>query len=137
MKRLFKVSTFLLLSVSLLTAGMTGCGKNDAQVLDLGVYVETYPREGCTHINFIDSDILTIKRCEGSHTGECYYVINNEENILVLFSIVTTPSVEIMKSAMYFKIVNNSKFELGNLHIAPGYGPPIIMTFEKENIQNN
>jgi hypothetical protein len=64
-------------------------------------------------------------------------VINDEENIIELTLIADTSLIEIIESALYFKIMNKSKFEIRNLHYAAAYGAPIIMTFEKENMQNN
>jgi hypothetical protein len=114
---------------------ISGCTKKEKEEtqLDLGVYVETYPIEKHTRINFISKEKLVIIK-DGSIT-EFYYVINYKKDIIDLTMIADPSLGGGMVNTFYFKIINTFKLEIGNLYPVPAVAdaPMVIMTFEKEN----
>jgi hypothetical protein len=129
---IMKLTEFFILAavLTVLMGSLVACGKEEMK-LDSGLYVETYPVEGRTQINFIDGRKLSLFKyvdTDGS-VSEHYYVINEEEDKIRL-TLTGYPS---RITYHYFKIITDSKFEISNLYFAPAVGAPIIMTFEKIN----
>jgi hypothetical protein len=122
-------------AILLILAGMISCGKdkNDNEeknpLLDLGIYIETYPTKGRTRIDLIDREKLAIIKDYGNSSAELYYKIIEEENTIIFFQL-EDPSDDV--GGAYFKVINASKFEISYLYFALAYGAPKIMTFEKE-----
>ena len=105
-------------AILLILASAFACGKGNekTQTLDLGIYIETYPIEGHASIDFIDRKKLAINT--GS-INEFYYTINEEEKTIEL-TLIAEPSLGGgMVNGFYFKIINSSKFEIGNLYPSP------------------
>jgi hypothetical protein len=137
MKKIVLKKTAILL---FLAGSLVSCGKEkETQLLDLGIYVETYPIEGRTRVNLIDREKCAIIKSETSIT-EFYYTINYEEEIIELILIADMSLEEEMIDKLYFKTINSYKFEIENLYPQPLVGsntPSLIMTFEKKNTINN
>ncbi|MDR1593507.1 MAG: hypothetical protein LBS43_03335 [Prevotellaceae bacterium] len=140
-KKILKIATILLL---ILAGWFTSCGKGE-ELLDLGMYIETYPfhyskqnQEWRFHINFIDKEKLAIIRpLYGTSVYEFYYAINTEQNSIYLTPIGDPSLGGGNEGRLYFKIINSSKFEIEDLYYHPfhlSYGPYPNMIFEKENI---
>jgi hypothetical protein len=127
-------------AVLLILTGCFSCGKEKGQeeeFLDLGMYVETYPIQGRTRINFIDREKLAIIRSEDKFIDEFYYSVNNARDSIYLTLVADPSSGGGMVTGFYFKIITASNFEIGYLYSHTMEGlPPSPITFEKENSKN-
>jgi hypothetical protein len=103
----------------------TGPESNEP-VLQPGVYVETYPYPGRSKIDFIDNEKMKI---EAFATLRFKYEIRKNEYAIILDNM----DYEGYISTMFFRVMNNSKFEVTDLYpsTADRTGG-IIMTFEIE-----
>jgi hypothetical protein len=95
--------------------------------LQPGVYVETYPYPGRSKFYFMDDE--KVKR-EAFATQTFKYEICEDEYAIILDNI----DYEGYISTMFFRVMNNSKFEIMDLYPSTAERTgSIIMTFEKEN----
>ena len=95
--------------------------------LEMGVYIETYPINGRTIINFIDQGKLVIIKDEDVRfQDEFYYEICLDTIKLTLVQNSTG------MDRRYFHIVNNQKFEIENLYMNLPENTRTNMIFIKE-----
>jgi len=95
--------------------------------LELGVYAQTYPETGHSHIKFLDRENLIVQDWDICYENSLEYRITEE-------------TIELSNSAgsssHYFRAINSTKFEIGNIIYGEFLSldsPRIIMTFEKIN----
>lgn len=94
--------------------------------IEMGIYSEITPVKGSTKINFVDHERLVIMYGEGKSHYEYKYELRDD--------VIRIASIEYPDGwgNLYFRIINNRKFEIGYLHFhIPEYYPP-PMIFEKE-----
>ncbi|MDR3339377.1 MAG: hypothetical protein LBT25_04635 [Candidatus Symbiothrix sp.] len=117
----------LKLAAVLLIAGMAACSEEKREIpinLKLGMYSETYPNQGRSKINFIDTETLEIIKVD--YTYKYNYEIR--DNVIKLSPIDDYSSERTEHS---FRVISDSKFEIGDFYPHPAMGTSQIMIFEK------
>jgi hypothetical protein len=122
MKTKFLPYIFLFLSI---TALMSCTKDRDDEQSILGAWVETAPVEGRTEIYFSPGDRLTIIDSDGT-SEEFIYKIKDGSIYLELAGDVEG------YSEIYFEMINENKFKIGNLYGSIPEAEPIFLIFERQ-----
>lgn len=102
--------------------------ESDEPTLQSGVYLDTYPHSGCTIVDFIDKETVKITSVEVPDDQFTYKYKICEHAI-----ILTDPNGVVPEQKLFFRIINNSKFELDYLYSTTAEkSGSVIMTFERE-----
>ena len=94
----------------------------EEHVLQLGTYTETYPNPGYSKIEFIDHETIRITEAGYSYTRN--YEIRERSIVLTHTS---------SESEIFFRIINNSTFEIEFLFGLIGTVTFPIMSYERDN----
>src|SRR5690606_10088160 len=102
----------LILLLVLLPFMIIACGKDydDHESNLLGIFVETLPISGRTHINFINTNRLIISEPGNPRQDEFFYAISGEN--ITLTPVDDTSS----SSTLEFELINDTKFIIENLY---------------------
>lgn len=103
--------------------------EGEEPVLQMGTYMETFPNKGCTKIDFIDGEKMriTYEYCTSETFSYLYEYEIRERGISLTNTDITESGF-----GLFFRVLNDSTFELDYLGALLGDGRRIIMTFEKE-----
>jgi hypothetical protein len=121
-----KTKIFKIAAILLVLAGVFySCKKNEG-ILQPGIYSEISPFEGSTQIEVLNEERLIIVNTYIEMRDEfIYHIINN--------TIELTSIDDNYYYNLYFRIVNDCKFEIGYLYASsPSGPPPPPMIFKKQ-----
>jgi hypothetical protein len=122
-KKILKLAALALL------AGTFSCeSKEETKIpsIESGMYSETYPSQGHTKINVLDKETLEI--IKGEYVDKFKYEILD---LSIKITLMENSPLKEEGTELYFRIISDSKFEIGNLYASVPESPVVIMIFEK------